>query len=273
MKWRLIELGFVALGFLVTSGCQSVPSPVPTEITAETRQKIYARAAEELRNVVLFKPAPGGTNDGGTYLSPLLLQQGAETGVGRERSKIETVWFHRGSLSIAGREHEQRSYYWKAPGKGRRIQGIRITLGRTGAPGFWEVFQDKSGAEIIWVSQALEIEAADQFGNALPGRLCSVERALTDAPRLVVPNVVDDGPLPMGPIVYLSLDGNVPIVSCRCSSAHAQTLASQTNYTLREVDAGELRRHLVEASVPVAELEAWFKPDRLTQRLRIPAGF
>ena len=99
-------------------------------------------------------------------------------------------------------------------------QGIRITLDARSQPAAWEVLTDTSGLRLIFVSQSLEAAAAAEFGKPLQGRRYAIERDLGQAPGVVVPRVVDDGPVAMGPIVYLC-EGtrNVSTVICRCMPA------------------------------------------------------
>jgi hypothetical protein len=246
------------------SASASAPS-----VTDEERQAIYARSIAELDNVVLFKPRTDETHREAIYMAPLLLLDKPRTGPEIRSRSVKKVWFHRSQTTINGRSHEQQGFYWSMAGR-EFFQGVRVTLDSSAVPIFWEILQDSSDAELIWVSQATEIKAADQFGTALPGRLCSVERGFSETPLVVVPNVVDDGPLPMGPVIYLFQNGDVPMVACRCSSTHARTLEAQSSYELEEVDFAQLRRILQSSRRLAASETNWFDPMRLEKRLRIP---
>ena len=119
-----------------------------------------------------------------------------------------------------------------------QVQGVRLTLNSAGQPAIWEVLADSSGARLVFVSQSLEAAAAARFGKALPGRRHAIERSVEEAPEVVVARVIDDGPIAMGPIVYLSAGTRtVSTLICRCMPAQVKTLRTTATYDLLPLPA------------------------------------
>jgi len=141
-------------------------------------------------------------------------------------------------------------------------RGVRVTHDNQGYPLCWEVLDPKRHGRVIFVSETVESRARECYGKPLAGRRYSVERAMDEAFETVVPRVLADGPVPMGPYVYLdAARGDVTAVLCRC-------MASQVN---RFTETREYR------VLPLAELgemgRALTNPDRsLSARLRWPDG-
>jgi hypothetical protein len=77
----------------------------------------------------------------------------------------------------------------------------------------------------------------------------------------VVANVIDDGPVPMGPVVYLLQHSrDVSTLICRCMASRGGELLGQTNYEL----------HL---SAPLTGSRSAFPPAALERQLRLPRSF
>ena len=72
------------------------------------------------------------------------------------------------------------------------------------------------------------------FGDPLPGRRFSIERAADEAPDVVVARIIDDGPVPMGPYVYLNAPPSraVTTVLCRCSPSQVEAFIETRHYDL-----------------------------------------
>jgi hypothetical protein len=242
--WQL-GLGWVTLVSVVlgvTSCTQQTTTLAPHQ-----REVIQSRAATVFTNVVLFKPVEGGVESPlAIQLAPLILQEVTQTNtanLGRDEfgppDSPPQVVYEVGSALVNQRSHQQFSHTWNYPARspvgaaGQKIQGVRLTLNAAGAPVIWEVRADSSGAEIIYVAQSLELAARAEFGPPLPGRKFSIERGLAEAANIVVANVIEDGPVVMGPIVYLQRETrDVTAVICRCMSAQFHTLAGQAEYEL-----------------------------------------
>lgn len=141
-------------------------------------------------------------------------------------------------------------------------RGIRVTHDSQGYPLCWEVLDPKWQGCAIYVSETVESRAREFYGKPLAGRRYSVERTTNQEFGAVVPRVLSDGPIPMGPFVYLDASrGEATTVLCRC-------MASQVNHFT------ETRKYRV---LPLAELgdlgRALTNSDHsLSQRLRWPDG-
>ena len=161
------------------------------------------------------------------------------------------------------------------PEFGLTVQGIRITLNTNGQPVIWEALADSSGAELIFVAQSLEAAALAEHGQPPPGRRHAIERSTQEAPKVIVARVIDDGPIAMGPIVYLSAGTrDISTIICRCMPAQAKKLLDTSTYELLPLNALTVQSLLTQAKEP-----ATFWPDvqrgddRLDRRLRLPSAF
>ena len=247
-------MGFALLAGVCLCGCAPKPQPP----TAEQRTAIYERAGLFFTNAVLWKPSESwSTNSLAAKLAPLIIQEVTSTNdaadlwrdriaggsvLSSTRSAAESrsrVFVREEKVSLNGRPHDQVSYVWSYPAGSDesphtlKAQGVRITLNSSGQPAIWEVLADTSKAAIIVVAQSLEAAAAKEFGPALPGRRFSVERSLEEAPNVVVARGIEDGPMVMGPVVYLQAGTpDVGTVICRCMAAQARELIATAEHEL-----------------------------------------
>lgn len=202
------------------------------------REAVYQRADLQFTNAILFKPRETDqTSALGSKLAPLFLQEVLATSA-REHSV--SVFFAEDQVLLHGRSHDQVTYWWPADAfagagrEGEATQAVRITLNAAGFPVIWEILADDSGAELIFVSRSLEDSALGVFGPPLAGRRFAVERPLNEAPKVIVARVIDDGPMPMGPILHLNAHPpNVSTLVCRCMPAQARNLLATQTYELR----------------------------------------
>jgi hypothetical protein len=274
-RQRPWQLGLSLVALLSVDGGVISCTKQTTTLATHQREAIQSRAATVFTNVVLFKPVEGGTESPLVIqLAPLILLEVTQTNTANlRRDEFGTpdspsqVGYEVGSTPVNQRSHQQFSYTWNYPARspvgaaGQKNQGVRLTLNAAGAPVIWEVRADSSGAEIIYVAQSLELAARAEFGPPLPGRKFSIERDLAEAANIVVANVIEDGPMVMGPIVYLQRETrDVTAVICRCMSAQFHTLVGQAEY---ELVAWQATNGLA-AGFPAVPLEA---------RLRLPGVF
>ena len=234
---------------------------------------IYQRGTNQFAQADFYKPAEAKTNEPAYALAPLILQEVA--GAGEPLSQPDRfgtlnlsnglwaldrsppcVYWHADVVTIGGKARARLAYLWFYPGATARlrrapcreasdqgdgslvVQGVRLTLNSAGQPVIWETLTDSSGARLIFVSQSLEAAAAARFGKALPGRRYAVERSITEAPDVIVARVIDDGPVAMGPIIYLSAGTrSVSTLICRCMPAQVKTLRTTTTYDLLPLPA------------------------------------
>lgn len=251
--------------FVVLAGCATAP----VAPNAAQLEVIRARVENQFARALYLKPAANGTvPERVRQLAPLLLIEvpAANEPVPWQNSDAPAeVIFQTDRVMLNGRWHERMTYWWRYRPNGRAsrkqlpAQGVRLTLNTAGLPAIWEALADTTGAQVIFVSQNLEAGAVREFGAPPPGRRFAVERAPTEAPAVVVARVLEDGPVAMGPIVYLRAGTrDIGTVICRCMDSQARELAGQREYELRAAPAGARPPRF-----PATPADA----------LRLPAGF
>lgn len=247
--------------------------PAPVALDHATRRALVARSARTFAGGELLRPPADADLDGGgrvpaTPLAPLLLLETVpELGAARASPHAATddpthgrtlddsdepspsaaplrVGLSESMVDWLGQPLRQLAFAWQAqaggPGDGDspRLQGLRITLGRDGFPLLFEVLRDSSGARVLFVGRALEELAAAAHGAPLPGRRYACERAVEDAPRVVVAGLVERGPMPLGPFVYLDREQHdVTTVLCRCAPSQVGGVLESRPYELVPLDA------------------------------------
>jgi hypothetical protein len=252
-----------------------IAAPAEAEkVTGVSHEPIQARVATNFNAGVLFKPRESGSESSPLErLAPLIIQQTLQTNppqLWADQPDVtgSNLVIHgtAGSTTIGSRKHPQFSYTWSyptnhaSPAGGHLQQGVRITLNSAGSPVIWEVAQDSTGKRVVYVSRWLEEAARLEIGGPLPGRKFAIERHLVETPEVVVANVIEDGPVPMGPILYLQAGSrDVLALICRCMPSQVRNLAGQADYAL---EPGEAK--------PCAETIA---PADLARALRLPGSF
>ena len=175
--------------------------------------------------VELTDPNPFGAIDG-------------EGGTAQVNPRRPTLYAGTFTTRIRGVDHDQVVYFWRYPPRlgqrgtfSREGRGVRITLGSDGFPLVWEALSTEARTRILFISESLERVAVGEFGGPLPGRSYAVERPMDEDPNVVVARVLDDGPVPMGPYVYLSAPPSrrVTTVLCRCMPSQISEIV-ETNY-------------------------------------------
>ncbi len=210
-----------------------------------------------------------------------------------------TVYWDADTVQLNGKAHTRLSYVWcYSPGPdeperrqsaptvslghanpGLALQGIRITLNSAGHPAIWEVLADDSGAKVFFVAQHVEAAARAEFGQPLPGRRYAIERSLEAAPHVVVARVLDDSPVVMGPIVYLSAGTRaVSTLICRCMPAQAKKLVSTSTYDLQPWRSVSTSSLVMVAGALTKERAAFWPGEEQRERwvegrLRLPRTF
>ena len=258
-SWLRIAL---ALSAMALTGCATRPATP----SATQRGAIQSRAAAQFERAIYLKPAiTNAVANEAEKFAPLLIIEAAGTNANPaqpDRNLPQKVFFHSGHVLLNDNWHKQKTYWWEYSLRGKgslAVQGVRITLNSAGSPAIWEALADTSGAQVVFVSQSVEAQALREFGGPQSGRRFAVERALDEAPGTVVARVIEDGPMPMGPIIYLQAGAHdVTTVICRCMDAQARELAGQQEY------------ELLPATKAPAELA---KLKKLEHRLRLPKGF
>jgi hypothetical protein len=301
------------LTHLTTLALSLLAAPLLHAASPAPYTNIYLRAAVEFGAADFLKPAESKSEDLTIKLAPLLMQEvasdesrptvgprGLATEIGRRVDPFgaltvsngtvttdtahPTIYTELGTVSVHGKPHIQATYLWfysAAPyaptNSALACQGIRLTLDPGAKPVIWEVMADTSGMMAIFVSESVEAAARAEYGMPLPGRRFAIERSLEESPHVVVARVIDDGPIPMGPFVYLSAGTRcVSTVLCRCMPPQVKSLLSTRTYDLvpsKEAPLGSL------ITTPRAPNPAAFwlgdghPHQRLEDCLRLPDGF
>jgi hypothetical protein len=149
-------------------------------------------------------------------------------GTGATHDVVSFVWFHASSEPAAD------------PG-GLLAHILQIVLDQDGYPMIWTAAGPAPLATVafahsrrVFVAESLEKAACAAFGGPLPGRRFCVEGDQTLAPYSSVSGVIPQGPIPMGPYVYLSAAEFEPVaVLCRCSPSQVEHFSSEDHYELR----------------------------------------
>lgn len=287
---------------LPESGRQQVPSVASNAAGMRDRSEIYFRQTNRWGLVWLYKPGEPNQAAPNFDLAPLLLQQvqgsasrsphqnvfgeinvrGSELHVDVARPAI---YVSPSVTELHGQAHAQLSYLWfygdtarQGPADLPEPQGVRITLDARGKPAIWELFADRTGAETIFVSRSVETAAAGDYGPPLPRRRYVVEQDLKICPNVVVARVIEDGPVAMGPMIYLEQNGGSAMtLICRCMPAQADQVSGSTVYALIDTSTNSPDALLSSANGALAtRLAAWRSGAgnyRLDRRLRLPKGF
>ncbi len=272
---RVVGMIFSVAAILWAIGCLKPGPQTSTAAMGRPWHKLYEQTLTEFELATFYKPREGSMEGLEADLAPLIIQQvmdaNAESVLVRdwklepagfgavfidEQGDIHvdttqpTVYVGTSIVTVHGIEYDQVLYiWWYAPipqnhGDARaEPQGVRMTLDSDGFPLVWEVVSLESisssepGARALFVSSRLERAAADAFGPPLPGRRFAVERSVADATDTVVVRVIEDGPIPMGPFVYLSAHTHAATtVLCRCSSSQVERILEAPYYDLQPLD-------------------------------------
>lgn len=284
----------------------SSPTAVATEAQTNTSStlQIYQRKLINFSQANFFKPAQEESPGLAFDLAPLLLHEVFLPGQSRSLTNPQfgrlcitdnvlsldssrpTIYVVVDTLNLNAKSHTRLSYLWFYRVEPRLagepvlpIQGVRLTLDATGKPAVWEVLTDASSAELIFVSESLEAAARNEYGPALAGRQFAIERSLNEPPKVVVARVIADGPLPMGPMIYLAAPTHaVSTLICRCMPAQARTLLLTSTYRLATIGSAEgdpllnLARQRLKAKVSFWPGEQT-TDKRLVRCLRLPRSF
>jgi hypothetical protein len=249
------------------AGCATSPRLSPVERTA-----IQDRANIRFQETVLIKPEE--SDRPAFRLGPLLLQE--VNSADDPADAPYSVYFWRTRARGMGTVLTQFNYLWfhdrEEGEESRKIpQGVRITFTPDGKPILWEVLREPGGVRVFFVSQSLEEYAMTNFPAPYDGRRFWVERSTAETPGVVVARILDDGPEPMGPIIYLAADTqDVATVICRCMDAQAEEVVGMGTYGLALLNDAAVRWLNAD---PTRDITRWLPgkpPDELDQLLRLP---
>ncbi len=230
-------------------------------VDAKTVAEIRARTESVFDRATLVKPRASADEDMDITQAPLFVVDVSAVDARLEGSEpffctqtfprrgvhanlSNSVYVDRADIEIAGHSYVQVVYAWKCvlfldpmvlPAE-RRLCGVRATLSPDGRPLVWETLIHP-WHDVVYVSRSLEDAAVARFGAPLPGHAFAAERSQHEAPATVVARVLDDGPLPLGPYVYLNrgADG-ITTLLCRCSPSQMNDVIDTVEYQLHDAD-------------------------------------
>lgn len=170
------------------------------------------------------------------------------------------------------------------PTAGVVFRGLKMTLDAEGYPVVYEPWgglADSSRVpgtvQPLFVDRSVETAAAARFGPPLPGRRFSIEPTLELAPDLFVVQLLDRGPIPMGPYVYLDYPRSMAsTVLCRCSPSQVDRFKVERWYDLRDLrelnglGISVVDRFLPPRRHPVTAAASGSMAGDVTRRLRWP---
>ncbi|MFQ5411081.1 MAG: hypothetical protein ACE5EC_02250 [Phycisphaerae bacterium] len=250
---------------------------------APSREAIHARTERVIPRGFFYKPREGAASRDTFQLAPLIVQEisnGAADLPEDDRiaglvldanghlsfhTDRPAVYVDVSIVQLNGQDHDQLSYTWFYPLRTGHDyitwRCCRMTLDGEGLPIIWEVLGSQSGPDALYVSKSLELGAAAAFGPPLTGRRFSIETDMNSRSDVRVARILDDGPRPMGPFVYLTAeDLEVMTLTCRCMPSQVRDLPHSAYYELRPLS--ELRK-----------ITTRLDPVRLDRVLRLPASF
>lgn len=237
-----------ALACSLIAGCACLRPAIDPAAAGAIRNRVTA----VFTNVVLGKPKESGLDQPlAVQLAPLLIWEANR----KPPAPARTVTVQSGITLLDNRWHRQFTYRWND-------QGVRITLNSADQPVLWEIQRDSTGATILYAAQSLENAARTEFGPPLPSRKFSLERRPAEASAVVLANVIEDGPLAMGPILYLrGQPADVIALICRCMPSQFQNVQESTEFELQP------------SPTPPPPPGKDFSIIPLEQRLRLPRQF
>ena len=277
--------------------------------SAKLRRAAYERVDRVFQKAVFYKPAEDTVTQKYSKLAPLIVQAvpdaaaagplpGRIAAIKADPSSKPffnisrpTIYTDVSRATLDGRDYEQVVYvWWYSPNttemSSARIddssspwRGYRLTLDSEGFPIIWEVLGNESGLAVIFVSKTLEEAAKKTFGLPLDERRFSIEQSVKARPNVVVARILDDGPQPMGPFVYLSAEyQTVTTLICRCMPSQVHDFVDNISYELQPLARlGELGSSglvwpasALDLPHPHPEMS---DPAWLEQALRLPDAF
>ena len=219
----------LSVGLLVT-GCEPPPPVDPVD-------DIRARTSSDFTAASLFRIDPTSAPGFDVYMAPMLLLERSSTrglagvSLGALRrasdgslaldSTQPVVYFERSRVTVAGRDREQLAFLWffssVVGSQTLRVQGVRYTLDDGGFPVIQEVLADPSGFRVLYVAEKLS--ASESNADVVP--------------RAVLAKSMRDGPVPMGPFVYMR-PGRLEVTTllCRCAPSQVSEFPEEITYAV-----------------------------------------
>jgi len=224
---------------------------------------LRSRSLTEFSEAVFLKPRLDGASEAEADLAPLIVEQAVESQMLETRHLFGAVVARRdGTLEVdvedrvvyAGTsflrmgqpEYRQVVFVWAYPPARATTaihwRGVRATIGPDGFPLAWEILSSDTDERHIFVASSLQRAAVEAFGEPVRDRCFAIERHVGETPLTVVLRIIEDGPIPMGPYVYLAEPAHdVITLLCRCSPAQIGRFVAEGYYDLVPLESLDKR--------------------------------
>lgn len=220
------------------------------------REKTTQRASQRFERAVLFKPKDPGLLGVEFTFAPLIVedvQQAAATPPAADPQSsipaLERIVYHSSRIAkIGGEKFDQIEYVWmlhaprpNGPSPCADFRGVRITLDHDGYPLVWEALSSEMDPHLVFVAESLEAEAKAAFGAPKSESRLALEPEKPQDSNAIIVAAIEQGPVPMGPYVYLSRPPERAIVNvlCRCSPSLVDNFVATPTYELRPLEVIE----------------------------------
>jgi hypothetical protein len=201
---------------------------------------------------ILFKPDMDAPADD-ARMAPLIIREiranpgasvgeffGSIDGDESNRSDIDSsgppVYLFEDMVQIAGVTYRRTAHVWsyaRSPSDPTALGCVQIIMNQDSMPVLWQVLDTQDAkADSVYVAQSVERAAKRQHGQPLALRRFAVESSLESAPVRVV-RLIDDGPEPMGPMVYVTdAPHRIAALACRCMDSQVDAIEDARFYRL-----------------------------------------
>jgi hypothetical protein len=108
-----------------------------------------------------------------------------------------------------------------------------MTFDSEGYPAIYEIFDDRSGKSLFYVSKSLENLARESVGGPLADRMYCVEPDAQERPDVLMLRLVQQGAKPLGPLLYDSFENaDLMQLHCRCVPSQLKAIGASVKYEL-----------------------------------------
>jgi len=250
-----------------------------------------AQAEAAFARAVLLKPATDSPLDEALIYAPILVEAvdapAADAPVDSDHHQ-RAVYAGEMTAELGAAPYRQWVYWWWYPpdagsaAEARTWCWLRITLDSRDLPVIWETLSSRDRFISVYVAQSLEDAARRQFAAPEPGCRFAVERGGVAQTRIGLIRVLSEGPVPMGPMVYLDANHQVTSVICRCMPSQVRDVAATGWFTLEPAEVAPGQRAAPDVQTlflpgklfkTCPETRKLADPRFLDQALRLPDGF
>jgi len=235
--------------------------------------------------VVIEQSAASGKSNASGISSkpqPRIVTVSEQDGEIKSDGESSTVYAISTDVEIEGMPLRQWTMVWwiaPAAADGPTMAALRMTLDVHGQPIVWEAINPSHKTVGVFVAESFATAVRREFGDrdAEPQDGIGppiVADAARDQATLV--RVLDDGPAPMGPMVYCDRNGAILTVVCRCMPSQVDQVLRNEHYRVVRLDNLAEIDHLLTLSGDAKYqrlLEEWRRPIWLVEALRWPKEF